>query len=320
MLFITNRAINEPLELVLDRKISFAKENNQSGQSIHFCRRNAQDDYTEIGGQAMLDELRASPAKQILIYIHGFNNQPESAIFPRTETLQKLFDDAESNLVKVVPLVWPCNDQIGVIRDYFDDQDAADASSFAFARLLEKFLAWQASKSEDTQCLKRINILAHSMGNRVLRGTLQRWSTYKRQGQTPLLFRNTFMAAADIVNESLDRDGEGSSICQASRNVVVYFASDDLALRSSKVANTANAIASRRLGHTGPENPSLTPGNVYMVDCDDINTRYDPPKGHSYFMDDHQGGPGKLFQHMLAAIQTGRVQLDDAERRVAVLS
>ena len=66
--------------------------------------------------------------------------------------------------------------------------------------------------------------------------------------------------------------------------MVVYYASDDLALRFSKVANLKNKIASRRLGHTGPENMDRTPANLYAVDCDDVNTAYDMPEGHSYFV------------------------------------
>jgi len=38
---------------------------------------------------------------------------------------------------------------------------------------------------------------------------------------------------------------------QASRNVSVYYAFDDLALRSSKISILRNKVASRRQGHTG---------------------------------------------------------------------
>ena len=324
MLFITNKAINEPLAFQSGRKITFDQLNNQAGQSIYFCRRNGSNDYTEIGSANLLEELRLSNAEQILIYIHGFNNQMESDIFPRTETLQELFDSCRRNLVKVLPVIWPCNDQFGVVRDYYDDQDAADASAFAFARLLEKFVAWQEKNSSDgvPSCLKRINVLAHSMGNRVLRGTMERWGQYNRNDSVPLLFRNSFLIAADIANESLERGSKGDYICQSSRNVVVYFANDDLALRSSKVANDGNVInksTTRRLGHSGAENPDLLPRNVYMVDCDEINNVYDFPKGHAYFLKDNNGNPGLVFNHVLKAIQTGRVEVDNLEERTKVI-
>jgi len=112
----------------------------------------------------------------------------------------------------------------------------------------------------------------------------------------------------------------GELISHASRNVVVYYASDDLALRSSKVANLKNKIASRRLGHTGPENMALTPTNVYAVDCDDVNTAYDTPKGHSYFRSGKKPGePGKVFDHIWQTIMTGRVFPDDEHRRTSII-
>ena len=52
----------------------------------------------------------------------------------------------------------------------------------------------------------------------------------------------------------------------------MYFASDDLGLRASKACNLKSRIASRRLGHTGPEEMDKVPGNVYAVDCDNLNT------------------------------------------------
>ena len=39
------------------------------------------------------------------------------------------------------------------------------------------------------------------MGNRVLKETLKKWDKYDLAGGVPLLFRNTFLVAADIVNE-----------------------------------------------------------------------------------------------------------------------
>ena len=111
------------------------------------------------------------------------------------------------------------------------------------------------------------------MGNRVLRETLCEWDRYDLAQGVPMLFRNTFLIAADIENESIHRGQRGELISHASRNVVVYYASDDLALRGSKAANLKNRIASRRLGHSGPENMDLAPHNLYAVDCDDVNTR-----------------------------------------------
>jgi esterase/lipase superfamily enzyme len=316
MLFLTNRFLNEgptPIneegELSeLPRNVSFAKD-NRVDQSIYFCRRNSFKNYTEIGHVDFFAELKNSNHRDVLFYIHGFNTQPEDA-FKITEKLQSLFEQKSLDYVVVVPLIWPSGEQVGIVRDYFDDQKAADASEFAFMRLIEKFFAWREEDEQISEpCPKRINILAHSMGNRVLRGAIKKVVQYYQTQGMPLIFRNIFMVAADVVNETLELGQEGEFISQATRNVVVYYAADDLALRSSKVANVKNAIASRRLGHTGPENMARVPKNVYAVDCDDFNNDYDSPIGHTYFMSKRPDSleSGLLFDHLWECIKGGRI-------------
>lgn len=329
MLFVTNRVlkegptpVNPDRSFALPRSISFALSNNQAEQSVYFCRRNAQNDYVEIGSQAFFSELKAANVQQILLFLHGFNSLPEPSVFPKVEELQALFEQKEAGYILVVPLIWPSDNDFGIVKDYFDDQKAADASDFAFMRLFEKFLKWREDNSTlENPCLKRINVLAHSLGNRVLRGALNRAVQYYQMRGMPLIFRNTFMAAADLPNEVLEPSQEGQFIPQSSRNVVVYHAADDLALRSSKVANgIGNSISSPRLGHTGPEWIDRVARNVYALDCADFNNRYDSPYGHGYFDKAEDGSPGLLFDHMWECIRTGRVPMNPPGTRTQILN
>ena len=319
MLFITNREPVGSIRTRVGRPYQFDLKKNAPSNSMYFCERNAPDNYTEIGSAALMSRLKDSNPQQLLFFIHGFSNLPEPDIFPRVEKLQQYFDENEADLVEVVPIIWPCDNDFGVVKDYWDDQKSADNSAFAFARILQKFMAWRDQGDEHTPCLKRINILAHSMGNRVLRETLSRWSKYDLANGVPLLFRNTILMAADIVNESLEEEYGGRLISQSSRNVSVYFASDDLALRSSKISNLKNKVASRRLGHTGPENMQKVQTNVYAIDCDNFNNKYDSPTGHAYFLDDGGGNRGAVFEHMFNTIKTGRVYVDDPTTRKHIL-
>jgi esterase/lipase superfamily enzyme len=322
MLFITNRMPKVNTEPALNTDFDFDLGNNASNRAFFCCRRKKSNSYEEIGSQAMLSELKASKYRQILVYIHGFSNMPEK-VFDNVREFQGLCDKARKNEVLVVPLIWPCDNDLGLVKDYWDDQKAADLSGFSVARMLQKFMEWRASPDcnpEDDPCLKRINVLAHSMGNRVLRQTIENWRRYDQPAGLPLLFRNTFLIAADILNESLEKGQPGELICHTSRNVVVYYASDDLALRASKVANLKNGEASRRLGHTGPEDMDLTPKNVYAIDCDDVNTLYDKPKGHSYFRSgEKKGQPGLVFQHIFNTILSGRPFPTDEFRKTSIL-
>lgn len=322
MLFVTNRFPRQSIRTRKGRRFNFDLANNAPSNSVYFCATGQDGDHTEIGSLDFLQRLKDGEYRQILLFVHGFNNLPDD-VFKMSGKLQSLCDQKSDGEVLIVPLIWPCDNDLGIVEDYWDDQKSADQSGYSFARVLEKFLAWRNSDANDPEvapCLKRINLLAHSMGNRVLRQTLESWNKYDLASGVPLIFRNTFMVAADVVNETLHEGQPGELISHASRNVVVYHASDDLALRASKAANLKNKIASRRLGHTGPENIDRTPRNVFQADCDDVNTDYDMPKGHNYFgYGKTPGRSGLVFDHIFRCIQTGRVFPDDPDQRSIVL-
>jgi esterase/lipase superfamily enzyme len=322
MLFITNRFPVGSIQTKIGRKFEFNLKNNAPSNSMFFCKRHGDGTITEVGGMNFLSELKTCEYRQILLYIHGFSNLPED-VFKAASEFQELCTKKDKQEILVVPVIWPCDNDLGIVKDYWDDQKSADGSAFSFSRALNRFLEWRESNlnSPDTDpCLKRINVLAHSMGNRVLRETLCAWDKYDLADGVPLIFRNTFLIAADIENESIHRTERAKLICEASRNVVVYFASDDMALRASKAVNLKNKIASRRLGHTGPENMDLTPNNVYTVDCDDVNHLYDNPMGHSYFRSGkNKGSPGLVFEHIYSCLKTGRVFPQDELRRSTII-
>ena len=131
---------------------------------MFFCERTGKKKYKEIGSLDFLKRLKDSKFRQIIVYVHGFSNLPED-VFSAVSEFQGLCEKTEKNEVLAVPLVWPCDNDFGIVKDYWDDQKAADQSAYSFARVLEKFLAWRNSEKynpQDDPCLKRINVLAHS--------------------------------------------------------------------------------------------------------------------------------------------------------------
>lgn len=315
MLFITNRILNEVYITQPNRQITFDLNNNSPNNSVYFCIRNNPDDYSEIGFNNFKQSIRQSNYKQILFYIHGFNNLPEDDVFLTTALLQKYFEVSEKNFIQVIPIIWPCDNDLGVVKDYWDDQKSADMSSFSFARVLNKFI--NSDINSNKQCMKYMNILAHSMGCRVLRETLYCWNKYELFSGVPQLFRNIFLVAADIVNTSLEIGQSGELISDASRNVLVYHANDDMLLRTSKIVNLKNKIAAKRMGHTGPAALEKTHSNVYVIDCDNINNRYDFPMGHSYFVNSDMQS-NKVLKHICNLMKTGRFSHEKNQRRLTL--
>lgn len=305
MLFITNKIPTSRK----DEIITFEENGFHGGHEVFFCEREGVAAYKEVGSISLMDKLKDSKYNQILFFIHGFNNYMERDIFPKANTLQKMLDNDSRNKTLVVPIIWPTSDKAGMARDYFSDQKSADSSAVAFARALSKFVTWQ--QEGEGSCLRPMSILAHSMGNRVLRETIKNWDKYDLPCGVPSIFRNIFMVAADVVNETLEKGEDGHLICNSAKNVVVYYAYDDLAMSASKTFNLKGGIASRRLGMTGPEDDSKVPKNVHSMDCSSFNNAYDFPKGHSYFLKDNNGKPGKVFKHILRILQTGRINKDN---------
>ncbi|MDX6750916.1 alpha/beta hydrolase [Geminicoccaceae bacterium 1502E] len=302
MLFITNRRLLEGTRSRVGRSVRFDLADNQPGPSLFFCRRIGPEAYEELTAPVFLGRLRRSGRQQVLVYVHGFNCLPEPKVFPDAQRLQDLCDLLAPGMVEVVPLVWPCDDDLGLLVDYWDDQDAAEFSGLGFARGIGKFLDWRDRAAPEEQCLKHMNLLAHSMGNLVLHTALAKWG--RDHGGLHGTFRNIFMMAADLPNDCLEPGRGGEELAAAARSVVVYHANDDFALRSSKIVNLRNKIVSRRLGHTGPRDPARVPRNVVVIDCDSVNSEYDR-LGHSYFLADRQGAPGVVLQHLVASMRAG---------------
>lgn len=333
MLFATNRVLNEgPTprnpngSFAVPRQVSFNLDNNQAEQSIYFCDRASRNNYREIGHEEFFKELDEATATEIIFYIHGYSNLPEKSIFPTTQELQQLFDLSNDNKVLVVPLIWPCDNDFGAIQDYFDDQKAADASDMSFMRFFEMLFDWLKQRltlsSSDNPFNKKLHILTHSMGARVLMGATNRAVDYYQLNGFPQVFNCIFLSASDIVNEALEPNERGQWIPSAANNVVVYHASDDWALKASIAANIFNIISSSRLGQKGPEDITKVPNNVFALDCSDFNQKYDGSAiGHSYFSSlPGQTGqkPGLLFEHMQRCIEQERVVIPSNQRQATL--
>ena len=125
--------------------------------------------------EVSVSELKAS-VKKPLLCIHGFDVQPGSHLARCREVREKFknFD--------LLPVIWPSD---GGLPRYWGDRENSKNAGEAFQSLL-KFAGMFPRKS----------LLAHSMGNRVLR--------FAANGN--FKFDNIFMAAADVNNKMFDKD------------------------------------------------------------------------------------------------------------------
>ena len=117
VLFITNRLPKGSIQTEAGRKFEFDLENNAPSNSVFFCRRDADESITEVGGMNFLSDLKGSKYRQVLLYIHGFSNLPNDA-FESASELQSLCDQKDSIEVLVVPVIWPCDNDLGIVNDF----------------------------------------------------------------------------------------------------------------------------------------------------------------------------------------------------------
>ena len=195
---------------------------------------------------------REPEQRSAFVFIHGFNVTFDEAAF---NTAQLAYDlDFEG-----VPIMysWPSQ---GRLLAYDGDLDTADWSSHRICKIF----------SSASGAL-RINVVAHSMGNRLLTKALAR---LRWQPDIQPLFDNVIMAAPDV-NATTFTEEIWPEIKAAAKRFTLYASSDDKALLASKTAKGPKDFD--RLGEAGPKIVVLS--GLDTVDASGIDTSL---LGHSY--------------------------------------
>jgi len=224
-------------------------------------------DNPEEGSKALLKELRnkmRESSLDSLMFIHGFNVSFEGAIESAAKLSERFLQLSENTYnPNIFVFSWPSN---GKLFDYGDDRHDAKASGYAFARGLTKLTNFLRTSTKEENCNQKISLIAHSMGNYVLRHTLQESQDMSSGSRLPLLFDNVVLTAADEDNDAFEHDHKLARLPELSKSVTVYYNTEDRALDISDFTK-GNP---ERLGSSGPRNPLQLPGKVISVDVSDV--------------------------------------------------
>ena len=115
------------------------------------------------------------------------------------------------------------------------------------------------------------------MGNYVLEHSLLRLSEFHNRDVWPLLFDQIFLCAADVNEDTFERDNPLCDLHRIANGVSVYFNASDKAIMISEVTK-GNPD---RLGNHGAARPYRLHHKVQQIDCKPI------AKGlveHSYYL------------------------------------
>ena len=218
--------------------------------------------------QSAIDDL-SNPGRNLLIFIHGFDNSFENAI-TRAAFNREWF--ANSGVAAadttVVAFSWPSLGEVISFplpwEDYKKDETMARQSSLHlmafFANLLPIVQQARANGS-------RVFLLAHSMGNLALSAAVEAWFTHGNGDAA--LFDEALLAAADeqFNTFGFPEPGRLSSLHRLTTRISIYFSGADQVLKVSELIH----LGAERLGEDGPDNrtdPVRFPPALYrMVNC-----------------------------------------------------
>ena len=217
----------------------------------------------------------AKHSRDTVIFIHGYNVSFSQALTDAARLKEKL--RRESGGVNMVLFSWPSDGSMAPILAYANDRQDAAASGAAFARGFLKLADFLGGALPEEDCKESIHLIAHSMGNYVLRGAVQEISR-QHPGRPPRLFDQVFLMAPDEDDNAFEKEHKLLPLPRLAKRVNVYFNNEDLAMSiSDKTKGQPD-----RLGADGPRLPRSVPGKVTLIDCTPVVSGI---VEHSYYLE-----------------------------------
>lgn len=194
--------------------------------------------------------IRKTPDRSVLVFIHGFNNRFEDAVY----RFAQIVHDSGAHSVPVLA-TWPSR---GSLLAYGYDRESTNYTRNALENLFQ-YLARDPG-------VREVSILAHSMGNWLALESLRQMAI--RNGRLPSKFKNVMLAAPDV-----DVDVFRSEIADMGEprpQFTLFVSRDDRALALSR--RLWGDVA--RLGSIDPEKPpykaELAANNITAIDLTNI--------------------------------------------------
>jgi esterase/lipase superfamily enzyme len=180
--------------------------------------------------------------KNLLVFIHGFDNSFEDAI-KRSAFNREWFAAAQrpATDTTVLAFTWPSEGRLfpnhPAILDgaYKTDQSMSGASGPHIAAFLRLALDL-GRRLKQQHAGARVFLLAHSMGNHALQAAVEQFFA---AGPPPALFDEVILAAADEEATTLERPDHAGlfRLRDLAGRISVYYSHRDVAMAASLVAN-----------------------------------------------------------------------------------
>lgn len=238
----------------------------------------------------------------ILFFIHGFNTDL-NGVRSAFDWLQRSYvDRPQSPIRHIVIFTWPGMSPL-IPFHYFNDRNDAIHSGEALARGIEKvtrFFREFLRGGQREACHRDIHLMAHSMGNRVLKHMLLELE--RKQIRVPELFSEILLMAADIEYNIFEPGNPFTQLIDLGKRVHVYYHEKDLVLDVSKYTKNF----SNRLGRYGRKRSDINLKDVVDSNVTAVKDDRDPTlktdKGnHWYYY-----SSSEVVEDVLRVIKGGR--------------
>jgi esterase/lipase superfamily enzyme len=219
--------------------------------------------------QALDKQIKDAPSKDVLIFVHGYNNTFEDAA---RRTAQLAYDmDFDGTPIMYS---WPSQ---GSVSAYAADENVTDVSALTLVEFLQTVVAQSGAT--------HVHLLAHSMGNRVLLGALGPFLQAREPAARQQVFGQIVFTAPDVDRSYFTIVAE--SLRGSAQRLTLYASESDYALRMSQMVHEAPRAGSA--GNTIIRLRGLDTIDMSGVPADAL--------GHSYFA--ANGGAVYDLLHMI---------------------
>ena len=173
---------------------------------------------------SLAGHVQRSEKQEAFVFVHGFNVAFDEAARRTAQMAHDLTFDGPP-----VMFSWPSD---GSLSSYVADMDDADASEADF----RDFLEMVATESR----AKRIHLVAHSMGSRLVTTALNRLAEESKYREIPKL--NEVILAAPDVDANVFKNQIAPRILNTADRVTIYASSTDRALQASKAVHQGHRL------------------------------------------------------------------------------
>ena len=236
---------------------------------------------SKLGSAALFDGLKGDMKKtcrDTIVLVHGYNVSFKEALKAGATLRDNFANLNQGQGANVVVFSWPSDGSMMPWLAYSSDRRDAAGSGPALARGILKLRDFIHALAKSQACRQEIHLVAHSMGNYVLRHALQEVRRHS-PGALPRVFDQILLMAADEDSDAFEHDHKLARLPGLCRHVSVYFNRGDRAMSVSD-ATKGNPD---RLGDDGPRFPFQgATGKVTQVDCSEVVSG---AIEHSYYLD-----------------------------------